>query len=525
MTNQRSADEATVAYGYPHDQRSALYRVRINGQEAPVSEIPGIAPEEYEGIAAAYRQMPPYCWVDARFVALHYCHVACAGPAEVEVTVSRPVREYVIHPKRRKICGALQGDTLRFTVGAFEPRYLMVNFVDLPLLCLFIDPPEKDVPARDEAGVIDLADYLAQSADATDAFHWAIREVNGTGRTLFVPAGEYDVGTIHIQNAARCRIYFQPGAILRTRISPPGANEHRHGLWLENCRDITIHGRGCVDQQGYEQFAGGRNDYKHGMIGWEVPSALNPYTTQSPLFITHSQNIVVEGLVVRNGRNFNVNVRRCDSVTLRGCKVLTPPASVPEFTDGYQINACHDTLLENCFAFCNDDCIACGHYFYSHDDREQTNTVARGFLGWNARANGVRIGFYSHYDLGDFTFENCDFVGADDSAAIIHPLRDSREARRYQRYGVIRFQDCGFDLCNRMVTGLLQVDRARIERLEFVRVAFDGPAPAPSVIRGHPEDKIGKLVFKGVTIGGAPVTDLASAGIAVQDVKSIEISE
>ena len=310
------------------------------------------------------------------------------------------------------------------------------------------------------------------------------------------------MNTLHIQNAARFQVYFQPGVILRTQISPPGANEHRHGLWLDGCRDITLYGRGCIDHQAYEHFAGGRNDYKHGMIGWEVPSALNPYTTQSPLFITHSQNITVEGLTVRNGRNFNVNVRRCDNVTLRRCVVLTPPASVPEFTDGYQINACHDTLLENCFAFCNDDCIACGHYFYSHDDREQTNTVVRGFLGWNARANGVRIGFYSHYDLGDFTFENCDFVGADDSAVLIHPLRDSREAGRYQRYGVIRFQDCGFDLCDRMVTGLLQVDRARIDRLEFVRVAFDGPAPAPSLIRGHPEDKIGELVFQGVTIGG-----------------------
>jgi len=239
--------------------------------------------------------------------------------------------------------------------------------------------------------------------------------------------------------------------------------------------------------------------------------------------ITHSQNIVVEGLTVRNGRNFNVNLRRCDNVTLRHCKVLTPPASVPEFTDGYQINSCHDTLLENCFAFCNDDCIAAGHYFYSHDDREMTNTVVRGFVGWNPRANGMRIGFYSHYDLGDFTFEQCDFAGADDSAVLIHPLRDAPEAGRYQRFGVIRFQDCGFDLCERMVTGLLLVDRARIERLEFERVAFDAPAPAPSLIRGHPTDKIGKLVLRGVTIGGRPLTDLAEAHIAVQDVREVEV--
>jgi len=88
MHARRRAETSISSFSYPLDQRSALYRVRINGQDVPVSEVPGIAPEDYEGIAAAYRRMPPYCWVEERFVALHYCQAACAGPAEVEVTVT-----------------------------------------------------------------------------------------------------------------------------------------------------------------------------------------------------------------------------------------------------------------------------------------------------------------------------------------------------------------------------------------------------------------------------------------------------
>jgi hypothetical protein len=481
-------------------------------------------------IAAAYRQMPPYCWVEERFVALHYAHAACAGPAEVQVTVLHaagggdthpPVR---IHPLRRGIAATWQGDTLCFAAEDLQPRYLLVNIGELPLLCILLDPPEVEQPTPGGPGVVNLTAFLGGAADATEAFRLGIRAVDGTGATLYIPAGEYVTGTIHIQQGSNFRLYFQPGAILRTRRGAAGTNEHLHGLWFDRCRDVTLFGRGCLDQQGYEHFALGGNDYKHGMISWEVPNALNPYTTQSPLFVTHCQNILVEGLTLRNGRNFNVNLRRSDNVTLRNCHVLTPPASVPEYTDGYQINACHGTLLENCFAFCNDDCIACGHYFYSHDDREQCDTRVRGFVGWNARANGLRIGFYSHYDLGDYVFENCDFIGADDSAVLIHALRDSHEARRYQRYGLIRFADCGFDLCGRMVTGLLHVDRARIASLEFERVAFDQQAPAPSLIEGHPQDGgIGRLLLRQVTIGGAPLTDLQSAHVDVANVGEVQI--
>jgi hypothetical protein len=252
-----------------------------------------------------------------------------------------------------------------------------------------------------------------------------------------------------------------------------------------------------------------------------VPSALNPYTTESPLFIHNSRDVVVEGLIVRNARNFNVNLHRSDRVTLRRVKVITPPASVPEFTDGYQINSCHDTLLENCFAFCNDDCIASGHYFYSHDDRESRNLVVRGFVGWNHRANGMRIGFYTHYDMGDLTFERLDIAGPPGPAVLIHPLQDAPEAGRYQRYGAVRLVDCGFDLTDRMRSGLFQVDGARMDLLELDGVTFDGPAVAPSVIRGFPPDGIRRVVFRDVLVGGERLTDPSAEGFEIENVGEV----
>jgi hypothetical protein len=466
--------------------------------------------------------MPSYCWVDeARFVAVHTAQATCQGNPEVKVSVNGGVDRVQIHPKRRGIESRIEGEALYFRATGPDPRYFIVNIYGLPLLCVLIDPLEEDVPARGAEDVVDLEPYLDSNLDLAEAMQRAISEVNGTGKTLYVPRGEYLSDTIYLRLVKNCTIYFAPGVLIRTKICAPGENTHRHGIWIDACEDLTISGRGCLDHQGYENFREGRNDYKHGLLGWAVPSKLNPYLTQSPLFVTNSQRVTIDGLTVRNARNFNVNIRRCEQVTLRRCKVITPPASVPEFTDGYQINACHDTLLENCFAFCNDDCIASGHYFYSYDDCENDSFTTRGFVGWNHRANGVRLGFYSHYDLGSFTFENCDFIGPANAGVIIHALKDAPEAERYQRYGDIRFLDCGFDLAGRMKDGMIRVDGARIDQLLLEHVTFDAQAPGKTLIIGNPDAPIGEVALRGVRIGEQSLEDLGMANIELQNVKRV----
>jgi hypothetical protein len=523
MTKGTSSDAQVIPYQLCGDQPSWLYRVWLDDVEIPVTQTPVLAPEDYERITAAYAQMPPYCWVDeARFAGVHTAHAACAGNPQVKVSVQEEFTDFRIHPQRRGIQGRKEGRSIHFQATSVDPRYYLVNIPDLPLLCIFIDPPEEDIPARDAPDVVDLQPYLEPSIDLAEAMQRAAQVINGQGKTLFVPRGEYLSDTIQLRQLRDCKIYFEPGALIRTRICEPGENIHRHGLWIDDCQDLIIFGRGGLDHQGYENFRDGRNDYMHGLLSWAVPSRLNPYLTQSPLFVTNSQRITIDGLTLRNARNFNVNIRRSDQVTLKRCKVITPPASVPEFTDGYQINACHDTLLENCFAFCNDDNIAAGHYFYSYDDCENDGFTARGFVGWNHRANGIRLGFYTHYDLGSFTFENCDFIGSKGAGVLIHPLKDAPEARRYQRYSEIRFVDCGFDMAERLQDGLLRVDGARMERLVLDNVFFDASAPGKTRIEGSPDTPIRELILRGVRVCGQA---LDRADLEIKQVEKVIIEE
>ncbi len=61
---------------------------------------------------------------------------------------------------------------------------------------------------------------------------------------------------------------------------------------------------------------------------------------------------------MRNGRNWNYNIVGCDRVALARCKILTPPACVPEFTDGIDVVSTDGLSIDGCFIHGNDDCFA-----------------------------------------------------------------------------------------------------------------------------------------------------------------------
>lgn len=305
----------------------------------------------------------------------------------------------MIHPLRRDITGRVDGCTLTFTVDETEPRYFIVEIDDLPLLGIVLDPPEAQTLCSEDTDVVDAGEILRRltaGEDATNAFMQAIAMAMQAGKALYVPSGCYEVETLHLQQVKGLLIYLAPGCLIRVRPSLHGESAHVHGLWLDACEDVGILGRSCIDHQGYEHQALGGNNYQHGLLSYFVPNALCPFLTQSPLNITNCRNITVDGLTVRNSRNFCVNVRHSDDIHLLRMKLLTPAACTPGYGDGFQVNSCRDVLIENSFCISNDDCFTAGHYFYSIDDRSTERITVRGLLGWNARANGLRLGFHTH---------------------------------------------------------------------------------------------------------------------------------
>ncbi|MGO8688687.1 MAG: glycosyl hydrolase family 28 protein [Thermoguttaceae bacterium] len=533
----QAADDATTAggdgvtiYHFAGDRPSWVYRLKLNGRDVPVTALPNIDAAACQRIAAEYEKLPPQCRVPAKFVGLHYAHVAAAGDVQVELTASEPIVKFTIHPKRRGIHATADGRMLRFTIDRRGPRYFIVEVNDLPPCCLLVDPPEEGVPSPTAAGVVDAARFLTDATgkvEQTDGFARAIAAVNGTGKTLYVPPGVYLTDTIKIHKASDLGIHLAAGCLIRIKTSPRGENRHAQGIWIDESRRVTISGRGCLDHQAYENFAVEGNRYNHLLAGdYRVP-----VISQAPVLILRSQDITIRDLTVRNGRNWNYNIVGCDRVALVRCKILTPPACVPEFTDGIDVVSTDGLSIDGCFIHGNDDCFAWGNTlcFASPllelaQSRELSHCIVRGVVAWNPRANGIRFGEWgtsSMVGIHDILFENCDFCGMHASGLFIGGLVQDPKSPQPPSYGTLRFVNCGFD-CDRVKRYEFLMKKVRIERIELTGVVVDVAGKA-AVFEGLGDGGIGRLVFRNLTIGGKKVVDLKKADIHWKNVGKVVV--
>ena len=513
-------------YGFAGDFPSRAFRLRVDGTPIRVAEVPPMDVGERERLAAAYRKLPEYCHIhDPACMHLHAAHCGAAGGVRIEVEATEDIRTFEVSPSRRGGAAAAAGRILKFESGDTDPRYFVVRINELPPLMLAIDSPETDVPVPGKAGIVDGGTFLSDPTGATDqtaGFQDALAAAAAFSGTLVVPPGVFAVSGLCLRQAAGVRIHLSAGCLIKVSPSAPGGNEHRHGLWIRDCSDISVTGRGCIDHQAYEHYVLAGNDYQHGMVDYYTADDTCPWTTQSPLFITGSRRIRVEGITIRNGRNFNINCRGCDEIAIRGVKILTPAACTPEYADGINTGSCRGVRVENCLVACNDDSFASGHYLLPFDSRSAGNHIVRGLLGWNLRGSGARLGFYAAFDQGDFTFEGCDFLAMTHSTLLVHALRPGASGEP-SRYGAIRVVDCTFDV--RSVQFLLSVEKAAIGSLSLAGVAFSGRPPpgAAFVVEGDPASPIGSLSLRSVRCDGSPVTSLAQLNPRIDGVARITV--
>ncbi len=521
------AGGAITAYSFSGDVPSRSFCLFAGGTSVPVVEMPAMTAEERRRLAVAYSKLPSYCHIDdPACMHLHYAHLAAAGEVEIDIRSVEEIKECRIHPLEWNIPCVIRNKRLLFkTEKGHQPRYYVVRINQLPPLMVAVDPPEPPMNKKDPA-VVDASSYLTDASgliEQTDGFQRAFEDMNGSGKTLYVPPGIYLVDQLSIRAGHDFTIYLAPGCLLKVKCSTNGENMHRHGLWLDRCRNVTISGRGGIDHQAYENYVIYGNNYQHGMIDYYTSNPSCPWITQSPLFLTGCRCILIEGITIRNGRNFNINARQCDSLTIRGVKIFTPPACTPEYADGINTASCWDVWVDDCLVACNDDCFASGHYFASYDVRPSRNHNVNGMLGWNMRANAIRLGFYTDHDQGDFIFQHCRFISMPYGSVLIHGLRPKADGSP-ARYGAIRLIDCSFDNAERL-RSLFRVERAGIDSLELRNVTFFGRPNSAAAwqIEGDAAAPIRSLRLENVRVNHRRVEKIDTASSRLRQVESCTI--
>jgi polygalacturonase len=257
---------------------------------------------------------------------------------------------------------------------------------DVPAILKRIVPPT--FPAKDFV-VTDFGAVGDGETKCTQAFSKAITACNkaGGGRVV-VPAGQFLTGAIHLKS--KVNLYLEKDAVITFSQEPrdylPVVLTRWEGIevmgyspliYAYQQKDIAITGQGTLigggDNEHWWPWSGKKS------LGWKegIPTAkanrdklvkmnnegvpveqrvFGEGSHLRPMFIQfHScQNVLIEGVTVRNGPMWNIHPLMSQNVTVRNVHVIGHGPN----NDGCDPESCKDVLIENCLFDTGDDCIA-----------------------------------------------------------------------------------------------------------------------------------------------------------------------
>jgi polygalacturonase len=256
----------------------------------------------------------------------------------------------------------------------------------VPSILARIVPPT--FPARDFA----VTSYGAVGdgrTDCTQAFARAVEACRaaGGGRVV-VPAGRFLTGPIrlrsrvnlHVTREATIAFVTDPRAYLPavlTRWEGMEMMGYSPLLYALDERDVAITGEGTLDGQADDTHwwpwkGSAEHGYRPGdvqqkpardrlgeMVEAGTPVAQRVFADGSylrPQFIQpyRCQNVLIEGVTIRNSPMWEIHPVLCTNVTVRKVHIATHGPN----NDGCDPESCRDVLIEDCYFDTGDDCIA-----------------------------------------------------------------------------------------------------------------------------------------------------------------------
>ena len=310
---------------------SPLYTVTVNGETLFVEKMTKYMPE----------------------MQVHYAHASLsgAGTAEVVVTVNESFNSFTVSPKSKNLEASKNGNSITFDTG---PNYLVLTVDTKELLFILLDGPEINPPKLGDANVKNLADYEVDATGATletAKIQAAIDAASGaTQNVLYVPPGRYKVGELWLRS--NMTLYLAGGALLYGAGAPGDFDtDGGVGINIEGCEhgmirmldieNTKVLGRGVIDANG--KAIRGQNDTKVNLFK-----------------IERSNDILIDGILVRDPSFWNTLIYRSDGVTIQNYKMINcrPTTTTYNNTDGVNFDESTNGRLYNAFLYTGDDSMA-----------------------------------------------------------------------------------------------------------------------------------------------------------------------
>jgi hypothetical protein len=427
------------------EELSKDYTVQVESQDAPVYSAK-VAPADR---TLRFRAMDDKAHSSDYFGHASFAYFDMDGPVTIKVTCPEPIQSAKVLPTSYKISPTIEGKTLTFLLTEPKPVTIEVNGSWVGALHLFANPPETNIPQP------------------------------GGPNVIYYGPGIHEVTHVLVTNNQT--VYVAPGAIVRGIAGP---DESYRVSSYNHMRDyaptfelrgnhIRLCGRGIID------------------------FSLIPTVTRNPILVK-GNDIVVEGVIVRDSNTWTIPIRQSDRVTIRNVKLLGRRAN----SDGIDICNSDHVTIENCFIRTLDDLIVVKTY-----EGETHHVVASDCVLWNEVAHALSIGAELRKDVDDVVFSNCD---------VIHDMGREWTLRVFHcdgsRISNIRFEDLRIEESPRLIS--LWIDKAQYsagpERGHIDNVVFKNIQATANPLRvdlhGYDDThEVENVFFDNVIVNGRPL--------------------
>ena len=248
--------------------------------------------------------------------------------------------------------------------------------------------------------MINLKDFLSgKEVFYTEAFQKAIDYASTTNQTLYVPFGEYLLGTVELKS--NLSIQFEDGTRLIGSkdiddfaedkiLSEPCYQDISHSsysksmFYASNVQNVTIKGRFVVDMQ---SAWAPKESTRRGHRGAKVIS------------IKYGENLRFEDFQIFNATDIAVLLGACKHVFIKGLYIKS-------HIDGISPDGCEDVIISDCNLFCGDDALVFKTSLFDGEVHHLKRIAVTNCI-ISSRCNAIKFGTESTGDMKYVTISNC----------------------------------------------------------------------------------------------------------------------
>lgn len=248
--------------------------------------------------------------------------------------------------------------------------------------------------------MINLKDYIiGDEVFYTQAFQKAIDDASRLKQTLFVPVGEYLLGTVELKS--NVSIIFEDGTVLLGSknlddfyedqiLFEPCYQDLSHSSYSKslfygsNIENVSIKGRVTINMQS----AWAPKDVKR--YGHRGAKAIS---------IKYGENLRFEDFEIINATDIAMLLGACKRVFIRGLYIRS-------HIDGISPDGCEDVIISDCNLFCGDDALVFKTSLFDGKVHHLKRVTVTNCI-ISSRCNAIKFGTETTGDMKYVTISNC----------------------------------------------------------------------------------------------------------------------